>query len=327
MIAFSWSCSPRIWVVGKTHGRIAVVTGERATTDTALDKKEAKEKFLEADALFTQGRHEDALHLLQRLNREFPRQKHIMYSAALCLEQLGRAQESIALCQQLLERFQDERAELILSRFAGEDRVEAPIMSASGTRKLSTDDRHLLAMLMQNPENQTALPAQHGSARAVLYGFGAAALLLAFLISTGAFVYYAPGAGPSTGISLGTQHDTLSFGQVLVLFLGTSFAANTVTMFVLLGLMGRQRYESPVDNVFDVMQYAFVTSLLLLVPVVGWIAIPVVLRRHYAFAIGELLLFLMLQTVLATGFSIIFAAIMLILGYGWVFSDVLDATV
>ena len=288
-----------------------------------MDKIEAKETFLQADALFAQGRHEAALHLLQRLNREFPRQKHVMYSAALCLEQLGRAQESIALCQQLIERFQDERAELILSRFAGEDRVEAPIISASGTRKLSTDDHRLLAMLMQNPDNQTPLPAQHGSDRVLLYSVGAAALLLAFLTSTGAFVYYAPGAGPSTGISLSTQGDTLSVGQVLVIFLATSFAANTVTMFVLLSLMRRQRYESAVDNVFDVMQYAFTTSLLLLVPLLGWIAIPVVLRRHYGFALGELLLFLMLQTVLATGFSIIFAAVMLILGYGWVFTDLL----
>lgn len=113
-----------------------------------MDKKEAKQIFLQADVLYTQGRYDDALHLLQRLNREFPRQKHIMYSAALCLEQLGRAQESIALCEQLIERFEDERAELILSRFAGEDKVEEPIISPSGTRKLSTDDRRLIALLM-----------------------------------------------------------------------------------------------------------------------------------------------------------------------------------
>lgn len=285
-----------------------------------MDKKEAKQIFLQADVLYTQGRYDDALHLLQRLNREFPRQKHIMYSAALCLEQLGRAQESIALCEQLIERFEDERAELILSRFAGEDKVEEPIISPSGTRKLSTDDRRLIALLMQDPDNQTPLPAQKGSARVLLYSLGSAALLLTFLIAVGAFIYYAPPAGPSTGISLGGSENALSFGQVLVLYLASSFAANAVSMYVVLGLMGHQRYESPVDNVFDVMHYAFIVSLLLLVPVLGWLAIPIVLRRHYFLAIGQLLLFLLLETVLAIGFSIIFSAIMLLLGYGWIFS-------
>ncbi len=286
-----------------------------------MDTSEAKQHFRQADTLYVRGQYDAALHILQRLNREFPRQKHIMYSAALCLEQLGRAQESIALCEQLIERFQDERAELILNRFAGEDRVEAPLISASGARNLTHDDHRLIAMLMQNPDNQTPLPAQRGSARVLLYGIGATALILTFLIATGAFIYYAPGAGPSTGISLRTDGDTLSFGQVLVIFLATSFAANAVAMYVLLGLMRHHRYETVVDNIFDVMQYAFTISLLLLVPVLGWLAIPVVLRRHYSLPIGDLILFLILQSVLTTGFSIIFAAIMLLLGYGWVFSN------
>ena len=288
-----------------------------------MDKKEAKEIFLRANTLYGKGHYDDALHLLQRLNREFPRQKHIMYAAALCLEQLGRAQESIALCEQLIERFQDERAEMILSRFAGEDKVEEPIISPSGSRKLTMDDRRLISMLMQDPDNQTPLPARKGSARVVLYGLGTVALLFTFLLAVAAFVYYAPGAGPSTGISLSTRGDTLSVGQVIVIFLATSFAANGVSMYVLLGLMGHLRYESAVDNIFDIMQYAFVISLLVLVPVLGWLAIPLVLRRHYFLALGQLLLLIVLQTVLAIGFSIIFAAIMLLFGYGWVFSQLL----
>lgn len=293
-------------------------------TEYPLDKKEAKKVFQKADELFLQEKYEESLHLLQRLNREFPRQKHIMYSAALCLEQLGRAQESIALCEQLIERFQDERAELILSRFAGEDKVEAPIITASGSRKLSTDDRRLIAMLMQDPDNQTPLPAQHGSAKFMLYGLGVATLILSFLMATAGFLYHAPGAGPSVGFSLGAGGDSLTLGQVLVIFLATSFAANAVTMYVLLALMRHQRYESALDNVFDVMQFAFYISLLLLVPVIGWLAIPIILRRHYYLAIAELALFLVLQTVLAIGFSIIFAAVMLVFGYSWVFANTLS---
>lgn len=290
-----------------------------------MDKSEAKKVFQEADTLYQQGQYDAALHLLQRLNREFPRQKHIMYSAALCLEQLGRAQESIALCEQLIERFQDDRAEVILSRFAGEEAPEPPVITPSGSRRLTTDDRRLIAMLMQDPETMTPLPARRGSDRILLYSIGVIALALTIVMAAGAFVFYAPGAGPSTGITLSTNGDTLTLGQVFVIFLATSFAANTVAMFVLLALMGHQRYESPVDNVFDVMQYAFYVSLLLCVPVLGWIAIPLILRRHYFFPMGELFLFLLLQTVMATGFAIIFGAIMLLLGYGWVFSHLANA--
>lgn len=290
-----------------------------------MDKSEAKKVFQEADSLYQQGQYDAALHLLQRLNREFPRQKHIMYSAALCLEQLGRAQESIALCEQLIERFQDDRAEVILSRFAGEEAPEPPVISPSGSRRLTTDDRRLIAMLMQDPETMTPLPARRGPARILLYSLGVIALALTIVIGAGAFVFYAPGAGPSTGITLSTNGDTLTLGQVFVIFLATSFAANTVAMFVLLALMGHQRYESPVDNVFDVMQYAFFVSLLLCLPVLGWLAIPILLRRHYFFSLSELFLFILLQTVMATGFAIIFGAVMLLLGYGWVFSNLADA--
>ena len=47
---------------------------------------------------------------------------------------------------------------------------------------------------------------------------------------------------------------------------------------------------------------------------------PPLLRRHYGFSLGELLLFLLLQIVLAIGFSLIFGVALLLLGQGWVFT-------
>lgn len=282
-----------------------------------MDKSEAKRIFLEADALFEQGEFEASLHILQRLNREFPRQKHIMYSAALCLEQLGRAQECIGLCEQLIARHQDERADVILSRLAGIENVEQPLLNQNGARRLNHEDHRLLAMLMQDPASQTPLPAQHGPARALLYGLGFAAFVLAFLLFAGFFLYFTPGYG-TTGA--GGRGGGFNAGQVLVLYFATSFTANLVTMYVLLHLMRRLRYEEPLDNAFDVMQYAFFVSLLLLVPIVGWLLIPPLLRRHYGFSLGELALFLVLQIVLAIGFSLIFGAALLLLGQGWVFT-------
>lgn len=285
-----------------------------------MNKQEAKKTFLEADALYAQGRHEEALRLLQQLNRVYPRQKHIMYSAALCLEQLGRAHECIGLCEQLIHTFQDERAELILSRYAGVDNAEAPILTATGARVLNNEDRRLIAMLMQDPANITPLPAQRGSARALLYGLGMGSLVVAFLVFVSAFLYMTPGYGPT---SEQVPVREVNIGQVLVLFFATAFAANMVTMYVLLFLMQRLRYVHPLDNVFDVAQQALYISLLVFVPVLGWIAIPMLLRRHYLFNLGELLLFLLLQTVLSIGFSLIFGGILFALGHGWILRELL----
>jgi tetratricopeptide (TPR) repeat protein len=280
-----------------------------------VDKSEAKKIFLEADALFDRGEFDASLHLLQRLNREFPRQKHIMYSAALCLEQLGRAQECIGLCEQLIARFQDERAELILSRLAGLENVEEPLLSSDGSRRLNHEDHRLIAMLM-DPDSVSPLPAQQGQTRALLYGLGFVAFLVLFLLFAGGFLYFTPGDGADTA----GREEGFNVGQILVLFFATAFAANLATMYTLLHLMRRLRYEEPLDNAFDVIQYAFYVSLLLLLPVLGWIYIPILIRRHFGLQVGELVLFLVFQTVLTIGFSLIFGAILVAFGYGWDFS-------
>jgi tetratricopeptide (TPR) repeat protein len=277
-----------------------------------VDKTEAKRIFLEADALFDRGEFDAALHLLQRLNIEFPRQKHIMYSAALCLEQLGRAQECIGLCEQLIERFQDERAEVILGRLAGLDRVEEPVLTSNGTRRLNQEDQRLLAMLM-DPDSVSITPPQPGQNRTLLYALGIVAFLLLFLLFAGSFLYFTPGYGAAEA----GRGGGFNIGQVLVLFFATFFSANLATMYALLHLMHRLRYEEPLDNVFDVIQYALYVSLLLFVPVIGWAWIPILIRKHYGFRLGELILFLVLQTVLAIGFSLIFGALLLTFGQGW----------
>ncbi len=277
-----------------------------------MDKSEAKRVFLEADALFNQGEFDASLHLLQRLNIEFPRQKHIMYAAALCLEQLGRAQECIGLCEQLIDRFQDERADLILGRLAGLEHVEEPVLARDGSRRLNHEDQRLLAMLM-DPDSVSPLPAQQGQARALLYGLGFAAFLILFLVFAGSFLYFTPGYGAGASARGGD----FNIGQVLVLFFATFFSANLATMYALLHLMHRLRYEEFLDNVFDVIQYALYVSLLLLVPVFGWAWIPILIRKHFGFRLGELVLFLVLQTVLAIGFSLIFGGLLLTFGMGW----------
>lgn len=262
--------------------------------------------------LYDQGHFEEALRILQRLNLEFPRQKHILFAAARCLEELGRAQECIALCEQLITLFQDERAEMILSRLAGLENIEEPVLARDGTRRLNHEDHRLIAMMM-DPTSVTPFPGTQGQNRALLYGLGFAAFFLVFLLLAGGFLYFSSGmASPDSAGGVG-----FNAGQLLVIFFATTFSANLATMYALLHLMRRLRYDAFLDNVFDVIQYACYVSLLLLIPLVGWAGIPVLIHRHYRFPVAELVLFLLLQCVMAVGFSLIFGTLLLIFGGGW----------
>jgi predicted esterase len=82
---------------------------------------EAASAFHLADTLYRQGRYQDALSLLDGVDREFPRTRNVMYARALCLAGLGRKNEAVELCDALLERFAEPRAVELKAVIAGSD--------------------------------------------------------------------------------------------------------------------------------------------------------------------------------------------------------------
>jgi hypothetical protein len=75
-----------------------------------LEAREGERCFGEADVLFRSGRYEEALVPLRALNRAYPNTKNVLFPMALCLEKLGRNDETRPLCAILVECFQDPRA-------------------------------------------------------------------------------------------------------------------------------------------------------------------------------------------------------------------------
>lgn len=67
-----------------------------------MDKEDARDLFKNADRMFKAGDFVASLELLNRLDREFPNERHIMYPRARCLAALGRTSEAMALCEQLI---------------------------------------------------------------------------------------------------------------------------------------------------------------------------------------------------------------------------------
>lgn len=81
-----------------------------------VDGQESREKFKKADALFNAGDYAAALVLLEGLDREHPNTRNILVPMAMCLERLGRHDEALPLCDEIVRRFADRRARELRER-------------------------------------------------------------------------------------------------------------------------------------------------------------------------------------------------------------------
>jgi len=82
----------------------------------AFPRRDAALAFKRADALFRAGQYADAQEILAELNGMFPHQKNVLFPIALCIEKTGNAEQAIAICDQLISRFNDPRAVLMKAR-------------------------------------------------------------------------------------------------------------------------------------------------------------------------------------------------------------------
>ena len=79
-------------------------------------KLRMNQKFKQADALFQSGQYAEARQLLAELNAEFPDTPNILHPLALCLEKLGRPDLAVQICDQLILKHQDKRAQEMKTR-------------------------------------------------------------------------------------------------------------------------------------------------------------------------------------------------------------------
>lgn len=75
-----------------------------------MDKAEAKALYERASGLFATGNYAQATGILRTLDEEFPGERHIMLARARCLGKLGHVEEAVALCNELIGRYDYQKA-------------------------------------------------------------------------------------------------------------------------------------------------------------------------------------------------------------------------
>lgn len=111
-----------------------------------MDAPSARRHFNEADRLFRQGRHAEALQLLQRLNQAFPANKDVLYATALCLRKLGRHDEAARLCHDLIRIHDHSKAKALLASIERRMPSATPEADAFSAADVALDSLQPLSM-------------------------------------------------------------------------------------------------------------------------------------------------------------------------------------
>ncbi len=80
-----------------------------------MNSEQASEEYKTASDLYTQGKHAEALEILDRLDALYPNDRRVMYARALALRAVGRPDEARALCERCLASHDAPRVRALLN--------------------------------------------------------------------------------------------------------------------------------------------------------------------------------------------------------------------
>ncbi len=246
-----------------------------------MDAQAAERKFQEADALFREGRHRDALRLLQEVNDAYPNNRRVVWAMARCHQAVGQTQAALDACEYLIQRWDYNRAHRMKARLLAESRQQT---QTPGTGAVGGGLDVAPPPPMPPGEAQREGPDWK---RIGLIGGG----VLAVLVVLAVLPFLArPGSGA------GSETATQWSGVAVVVFLIVGqFLGGVGVLYVALMVLGKLLHDTFVENLLDVALFALIVGVVGLVPVVGWIIGLVILSNHYDMSCGELLLFVLLQ--------------------------------
>jgi hypothetical protein len=187
-----------------------------------MNEQEAKGAFKEGAALYEQGHYQAALDILTQLDRQFPNNVRVQFPIARCLAKLGRTDEAMRLCEQLIASHNHQPAMELRARLqpaqpgAAETVPGAPPVEATSLEALSAnlDQATEEGVFANVPPPPPQTPARRGPNR-LLVG-GAIVVVLVVVIGAAAALLQgddsqdAPSASsqPNVSMTVQTQPDT-----------------------------------------------------------------------------------------------------------------------
>lgn len=300
-----------------------------------MDARTAEECFKKADYYYREGLYDGAYGCLAELNTAFPNTPNIMFPLARCLRRLGRSDEALAVCEELITRCSDLRAVQLrdyIRKSRGRDSLPPPLPNSGGDNLNPESFTPMIGDILGDPVGPPPIPLPaRGSRKAVPWyvwaGIGAVLLVLILPI----VIHFArggaatPAASTETPVAVEQGADTaspppdptaalnrkialFSIGAILLSVLGTSGA-----LFATLKLTGKLPYETALDNAINTTLMAVAITLLSsFVPCLGLIISIYILYKTYEFSFVEFLVFFGIN--IAVGFVLSGALYVVLLG-------------
>lgn len=230
-----------------------------------MDARESKERFKRADTLFREGNYQQALHILSGLNQAYPNTKNVMYPAAMCLEKLGRGQDALPLCEQLIAQFQDPRAQALKDRIAHQA-APRPADALFDLDYSGVDDSAIQGDILDIPTTtlpyKPVEPEPFPWLKYSLIGLGVAILLALVIVPMFTYEPPPPGSVPAAGAGgVTAANRAMIYGGALATFV-VIVSFETVGAYIALMLMRSLPYEDVGSNAFNIGASMMVATLL-----------------------------------------------------------------
>lgn len=230
-----------------------------------MDARESKERFKRADTLYREGNYQQALHILSGLNQAFPNTKNVLYPMALCLEKLGRGQDALPLCEQLISQFQDPRAQSLKDRIAHQA-APRPADALFEIDYSGVDDSAIQGDLLDIPTTtlpyKAVEPEPFPWLKYSLIGLGVAVLLALIIVPIFTYQPPPPGSVPAAGTGeVTTANRAMIYGGALATFV-VIVGFQTVGAYVALMLMRSLPYQDLGSNAFNIGASMMVATIL-----------------------------------------------------------------
>lgn len=245
--------------------------------------------FREASQYFQNNQFNEALQRLNQLNKAFPGNQKILYPLAQCMANTNRPDDARKICNFLIQQFDDPNAKQLLEKI---DAPEDPLAALGlGNFDLGLDPVPSHAANANQPPLQRATAFEESIPYLIWVAIALVAYIQYILVSKGFDVQ-----AFTLDINDAIENQTLSISDFSPIFgLGISSLIYNYIFAIFISYFALKTFSAlPNDDFMDDMKdaalYTFFCFLLFFIPVFGWIAIPVIISKHYELEFGKTIL-------------------------------------